>query len=211
MTIKIKKFISGSLENNVILLYDPEIKDAVIVDPSLESRELDTYIKDHQLKITSIWITHAHFDHFTGVSYLSSTLPYLPKIGLHHDDLDLWRDGGGSKQFGFHIEPPKDPDFYFEDGQDLTIGSSKIKVILAPGHSMGSVIFYIPEAKTALCGDVIFYHSIGRTDLYGGSYSTLIHSITTKVFALPPDTRLITGHGPDTSVAEEIANNPFIN
>lgn len=113
--------------------------------------------------------------------------------------------------FGLHTPPQPEPTLFFEDGQILRIGSFQVEVRHCPGHSSGGqVIFYIPQAAAAFCGDVIFEGSIGRTDFPGGSYETLIHSIRTRILTLPPETRLYSGHGPDTTVAKETAENPFL-
>ncbi|MDP3449315.1 MAG: MBL fold metallo-hydrolase, partial [Anaerolineaceae bacterium] len=133
-----------------------------------------------------------------------------PQLAMHRDDLELLRDGGGSKEFHMPVLPPDDPDLFLEDNIKLKFADTTIQVKLAPGHSAGSVIFYLPDVNTAICGDVIFYHSVGRTDLVGGNHETLINSIKTKVLSLPPETRLIPGHGQETTVREEMQHNPFL-
>jgi hydroxyacylglutathione hydrolase len=140
-----------------------------------------------------------------------ANLPNRPKIALHPADLDLWREGGGSKQFRVLIDLPESPDISLSDGQMLNLGNGQIETRSAPGHSPGSVVFYIPELQTAVCGDVIFHHGIGRTDLADGNFDLLMTSIRTKIFTLPPKTRLIPGHGIETTVEEEKLHNPFIN
>lgn len=210
MTINVKVFSTGQLSNNVVFLIDEVSKETIVVDPSYEPEILLDFIKDAQLKVKMILLTHGHFDHFAGVNYLNSMLPVKPKLVMHGDDLELLKDGGGSKEFHMPVLPPDDPDLFLEDKMELKLVNATIQVRLAPGHTAGSVIFYIPEAKTAICGDVIFYHSIGRTDLAGGSHATLIDSIRSQVLTLPQDTRLIPGHGEETSVREEMLHNPFL-
>jgi len=210
MTIKVMVFSTGQLSNNVVFLINEESKEAIVVDPSYESEILLDFINGQKLKIKLILLTHGHFDHFAGVNYLNSKLPEKPKLAMQRDDLELLKDGGGSKEFHMPVLPPDDPDLFLEDQMELKLGKASIQVRLAPGHTAGSVIFYIPEAKTAVCGDVIFYHSIGRTDLAGGSHSTLIESIRKQVLTLPPETRLIPGHGEETTVHEEMLHNPFL-
>ncbi|KAF0109374.1 MAG: hypothetical protein FD147_2300 [Chloroflexi bacterium] len=210
MTLKLEIFIVGQLENNACILYDEVATKALIIDPSFESQPLLDFIDQNNLTVESILITHGHFDHFAGVSHICASLPNKPTIGLHRADLDLWRAGGGSKEFQILIDLPDEPDIYLEEQQRISLGTSHIEVRTAPGHSSGSVIFYIPDLNTALCGDVIFYHGVGRTDLPGGSYSTLMSSIKKQIFTLPPDTRLIPGHGPETTVKEEMDHNPYL-
>lgn len=211
MTLKIEVFQTGQLGNNVSVLYDAETLKAMVIDPSFSPEPVLNFIDQNQLSVEKILLTHAHFDHTAGVPFLISHLPSKPKIGLHHDDLELLRDGGGSKAFHMPMVTLADPDFYYEDKEVLLLGRHRIEVRLAPGHTSGSVIFVITELNCAICGDVIFYHSVGRTDLAGGSFETLQLSIINQVFTLPPETRLIPGHGEATTVQEEMENNPFIN
>jgi hydroxyacylglutathione hydrolase len=210
MTIKIKVFSTGQLSNNVVLLIDDASNEAIVVDPSYEPEVILNYISGHALKVKMILLTHGHFDHFAGVNFLNSKLLEKPKLAMHRDDLELLRDGGGSKEFHMPVLPPDDPDLFLEDQMELPFADASIQVRLAPGHTAGSVIFNISEANTAVCGDVIFYHSVGRTDLAGGSHETLIDSILRQVLTLPPETRLIPGHGEETTVREEMLHNPFL-
>ncbi len=210
MTIKIWVFSTGQLSNNVVLLMDEESKDTMVVDPSYGPEIVLDYINDQKLNVKMILLTHGHFDHFAGVNYLNAKLPEKPKLAMHRADLELLRDGGGSKEFHMPVLPPEDPDLFLEDQMVLKLGQSSIQVRLAPGHTTGSVIFYIPDAKTAVCGDVVFFHSVGRTDLAGGSHETLIQSIQKQVLSLPPETRLVPGHGEETTVREEMLYNPFL-
>lgn len=210
MTVKIWVFSTGQLSNNVVLLTDEESKDTIVVDPSYGPEVVLDYIVDQELNVKMILLTHGHFDHFAGVNYLFSKLKEKPILAMHRDDLELLRDGGGSKEFHMPVMPPADPDFFLKEHMDLKLGESSILVRTAPGHTAGSVILYIPDAKTAVCGDVIFHHSIGRTDLAGGSHDVLMQSIYNQVLSLPTETRLIPGHGEETTVREEMMHNPFL-
>jgi glyoxylase-like metal-dependent hydrolase (beta-lactamase superfamily II) len=210
MSLTIRKFILGPLENNCYLLADDETHQAVIVDPSFK---IDTVIQEAAQQgwaITALWLTHAHFDHFAGAAKASASAnPPLP-VGLHPADLDLWHSHGGADNFGIHIESGPEPQIFFSHGQTLFIGKQEIQVRHTPGHSPGSVIFYSAESHTAICGDLIFKGSVGRTDLDGGDLDTLLTSIHSQILTLPPETRLLSGHGPETTVAHEKTENPFI-
>lgn len=207
--IEILTFILGPLENNTCLLGDPLTRQAVIVDPSLGSETLlaKTELRDWQ--ITALWLTHAHFDHTAGIERLLNTLGADLPVGLHPADLPLFQDGGGAREFGIQHAVGRLPSFEFHHGQTLSLGSQAVEVRHTPGHTPGHVIFHVPGASTALVGDVIFAGSVGRTDLSGGSHSQLMQSIRQQVLSLPPATRLISGHGPATSVAREARSNPF--
>lgn len=210
MALEILTLMLGPMENNTYLIADTETRQAAAIDPSFESQEVLARLEEHGWTLTAIWLTHAHFDHIAGVKLLSeSTSPALP-VGLHRADLPLWKQGGGARTFGLEIDPGPQPSLSFEEGQTLRLGSQSLAVRHAPGHTPGHVIFYSAAAGVAFCGDVIFYHGIGRTDLPGGNHAMLLESIRQKVFTLPPNTRLLSGHGPETSVAEEMAENPFL-
>ena len=112
--------------------------------------------------------------------------------------------------FGLKIDPGPEPTIDLEHGQILHLGRYRFEVRHAPGHTPGHVMFYCAEQKVLFCGDVIFQGSIGRTDLPGGDYQTLMNSIRTQVLSLPEDTRLLTGHGPETTVGLERRYNPFL-
>lgn len=210
MPIKVHLLSSGPLENNVIIIEDEETHEGIIFDPSFYPEDVLAIVEKEGIGISSILFTHGHFDHFAGLTYLLAKIYPTPRVGLHAADLNLWREGGGSVQFRIPVDLPTDPDFLLEHGQQLPLGNHVIEVRHTPGHSPGSVIFHIPTIKTAIVGDLIFRYGVGRTDLDGGSFAALKNSIETQVFTLPSDTTLIPGHGPETTVAEEMRNNPYV-
>lgn len=210
MSLLIKTFILGPLQNNTYLLSEPDSKEAVIIDPSFDTEEVLEYIASQGLTLQKVLITHAHFDHVVGVNAIVKALgPNIP-IGLHPADLPLWRQGAGGEIFGLRFEPAARPSIHFYQGQTISIGSEKLEVKQTPGHSRGHVIFhYVPE-QIVFCGDLIFSGSIGRTDLPGGSVQDILHSIRTQILTLPPETRLLSGHGPETTVGAESESNPYL-
>jgi glyoxylase-like metal-dependent hydrolase (beta-lactamase superfamily II) len=210
MGLEVKTFTLGPLENNTFLLWEKGTKQAILIDPTYEIQTVIDEIQALGLHLSEIWITHAHFDHVIGIPLLLQSYEPSPQIGLHAADLGLWRADAGAQSFNLHISLPKDPDFFFEDRLKLTLGTTEIEVRHVPGHTPGHVIFFISQKKIAFCGDVLFYHSIGRTDLPGGNFNTLIDRIRSEVLSLPLDTRLLCGHGPETTVFEEKENNPFL-
>lgn len=211
MSLKLEVLVCGQMGNNVPILFDDVTKEAVIVDPSFSPDMVLAYLQEHKLNVRKIFLTHGHVDHFAGLAYLKANLPEKPEVGLHRDDLALFLDGGGGKKFRIPVDLPAKPDFFIENGQHFTLGKGEFEARTTPGHTPGSVIYFIPELATAICGDLIFYHGVGRTDLEGGSHASLVESIQRQVFTLPAETVLIPGHGDFTSVKEEIANNPFLN
>jgi len=209
MTLKIIPFTLGPMDNNTFLVGDESAGKAVIIDPSFESELVVEKAAELGWEIQGLWLTHGHFDHFAGVSIAYRYDPPLT-VGLHPDDMKFYLAQGGARFYGFSFEKGPEPGLLFSHGQKLSIGNETIEVRHAPGHTPGHVIFYAPGSNAAFCGDVIFYRSIGRTDLIGGSFDQLIESIQNQVLTLPDKTLLLTGHGPDTIVEEERRFNPFL-
>jgi hydroxyacylglutathione hydrolase len=210
MALSIIPFVLGPLENNTYLVADQPTGQAAIIDPSFESEIVLEEAAQRGWTITSIWLTHAHFDHIAGVGPLAAAIKTPLTIGLHPGDLVLWRQGGGAPHFGFKFESGPEPDLRFSHGQKLQLGESVLEVRHTPGHTRGHVIFYAELDRAALVGDLIFRGSVGRTDLMGGDLAALLSSIHTQVLTLPPATRLLSGHGPETTVREEMDHNPFL-
>lgn len=210
MSIAIHTFVLGPIKNNTYLVVDDETKQAAIIDPAAPSKQIASLIEQHDYTLKYIFITHAHFDHIMGVEWARSLSQEPIPITLHSYDLTLWKDGGGAKNFGFKFDPGPEPDLIITDQQIIKLGNSDFKVLHTPGHARGHVTYYSSADKAAFCGDLIFLHSVGRTDLEHGSSSDLRKSITEKIFTLPDDTILYPGHGQTTTVKEEKENNPYI-
>lgn len=209
MPLEIKTFVLGPIENNTYLLFDPTSKDALIIDPSFDIDAVTGFMQDFDLSLSQIWLTHAHFDHFYGIFDLRKNFPDV-KISLHPADLFLWEQGGLGSIYNLKLDITFPPDILLNEDHQLFFGSYLFKVFHTPGHSPGHVSFYNASSGCAFVGDLIFKENIGRTDLPGGSTDTILQSIRQKILPLPPDTILYPGHGPATSVKEEIRNNPYI-
>lgn len=210
MSLEILTLVLGPLSNNTYLVSDRKTGETAVIDPSLGSQEVLDIVNSKGWHLQQIWLTHAHFDHTASAQLVaSSRTPPIP-LSLHRLDLPLYRDSGGARKFGFSIQPGPEPAHYFEHGQILTLGESQLEVRLTPGHTPGHVVFYAPDEDVVFCGDVIFAGSIGRTDLPGGNFQQLLKSIQMQILNLPPQTRLLSGHGPETSVATEISINPYL-
>jgi hydroxyacylglutathione hydrolase len=210
MPIRIIPFVLGPIENNSFLVFNPSSHEAIVIDPSFEVAPMLKLIDQEELKVVSILITHAHFDHIAGVGDLMAELHIAPKLALHAADLDLWKDRGGAGYYGFQLSQPPDPDLTLSDGEILSFDGFLVNVLHAPGHTPGHVIFSIPAAGTIFTGDLIFAGSIGRTDLPGGDYTQLIDSIRRTILTFPDDTHLLSGHGPGTTVGHERQFNPYL-
>ncbi|HET6557075.1 MAG TPA: MBL fold metallo-hydrolase [Prolixibacteraceae bacterium] len=210
--IQVKKFTFNPIQENTFILYD-ETLECVIIDPGCytpkEKHALDAFITEKQLKPVRLINTHCHFDHIMGVTHCRST--YRLSFETHPDEAILVEGAvEHGDLFGIPMEPVDAPDAFFKEGDRITFGNSYLEVIEAPGHSPGGVVFYNPEQKILIAGDVLFYGSIGRTDLPGGSFEKLVSNIKTKLLILPEETVVYSGHGPETSIAFEKKNNPFL-
>ena len=213
MNLELIRLTLGPLPNNVYLLGDQDSGDTVVIDPSYDSHLVLARVESLGWTLRQIWLTHAHFDHMAGAVEIAGAFdPPLP-IGLHPNGLDWYRSEGGAGMFGMSIPQPPEPSILFEDGMALSLtsgGEPVAEVRYAPGHSPGHVMFYVPALAALLCGDVIFREGIGRTDLNDGDLDQLLLSIREQVFTLPDETRLLSGHGPESTVGHEKAYNPFL-
>ena len=207
---RIESFILGALGNNSYLLFDTESKEAVVIDPSFNPAPIRSVLEDLGLNLRYILLTHAHFDHIAGVPDLVSSDSPHPIVAIHRLELPLWNRKGEADRFGFILSNLPIPDIFLEDGDILELGNTCIQVVFTPGHTPGHLVFYIPEIKVVFTGDLIFFRGVGRTDLPDGDSNLLFQSIDEKILALPPETRLFSGHGPATTVADEMEMNPFI-
>ncbi|MDQ3004430.1 MAG: MBL fold metallo-hydrolase [Chloroflexota bacterium] len=208
--LEIVSFTLGPAQTNAYLVADSETREAVVIDPSWDGHIILDAAKKRGWRIGHMWYTHAHFDHIGGAGAIADALNPLPLVALHPNDHVLWRAGGGGAIFGFDIDPGPEPTIDFEHGQILRLGDVEFEVRFTPGHTLGHCILYVASAGICFCGDLIFAGSVGRTDLPGGDWDQLVESIKTQVFTMSDDTRLLSGHGPETTVGKEKASNPFV-
>jgi len=200
----------GPLQTNAYLLSDSGSSEAAVIDPAGEAEVILTEARRRGWQIGQIWITHPHFDHIGGLADLARGLDPAPVIALHPNDRFLYDAQGGAALFGFSLPPSPPPTLDLVHGLTLRLGAATFEVRHTPGHTPGHCIFYCAEAGVCFCGDLIFQQSVGRTDLPGGSWQALVESIRTQVFTLPDETRLLSGHGEETTVGEEKMFNPFL-
>jgi len=203
--VNIVTLVLGPVQTNAYLVGDTEAKEAVVIDPAWDGELIVEEAEKRGWKITQVWVTHAHFDHFGGVAAVVRGCNPPPGVALHPDDLLLWQMQGGAPLFGLQIDPGPQPKVTLSHRQALRLGQYVFEVRHTPGHTAGHVIFYCASERLAFCGDVIFRSGIGRTDLPGGDYETLMTSIREQIFSLPEETRLLSGHGPETKVGLEKA------
>jgi glyoxylase-like metal-dependent hydrolase (beta-lactamase superfamily II) len=199
-------------KNGYVLACD-ETREAIIIDPGDEVGELLRVVSDRKLHVRHILLTHAHVDHVAGVARAKAVTG--APISLHRDDLTLY-DGAMQQAafFGFDIEAPPPVDHFYEMSVPVTFGGYEVKVLPTPGHTPGGVSLLVgpvgTQAEKVFVGDTLFAGSIGRTDLLGGDYDTLIGSIRNVLFTLQDDVEVYAGHGPSTSIGRERRTNPFL-
>jgi len=210
--IEVKKFTFNPVQENTYVLYD-ETKECIIVDAGCyfdyEQKELSDFIESNQLKPVKLVNTHCHFDHILGVTYCRSK--YNIPFAAHQEDAFLVEDiVAHGDRFGIPSEPVDAPDEFIDENDTVEFGNSKLELIHVPGHAPGSLVLYSREQHFMLVGDVLFYGSIGRTDLPKGSYEKLITNIKEKLLILPDETLVYSGHGPETRIGFEKESNPFL-
>jgi len=229
--LEIVTFTLGPAMTNAYLVADSETKEAAVLDPAWDGHLILAEAQKRGWRIAHLWYTHAHFDHIGGAAAIADALNPLPLVALHPADHVLWRAEGGAALFGFKIDPGPEPTIDLYQGQILKLGNIEFEVRHTPGHTPGLCIFYVADIRSersdptgersaalssskgrsvCFCGDLIFRDSVGRTDLPGGDWEALLHSIHTQVFTLPDSTRLLSGHGPETTVGEEKNYNPYL-
>jgi glyoxylase-like metal-dependent hydrolase (beta-lactamase superfamily II) len=196
----------GPVQTNCYLVGSTQ--DAVVIDPGWDAAAILGEARSAELTIKAILLTHGHFDHIGAVADMRDALQ-APLIA-HAREIDLLNAKGGADLFGFKIRAAPPPDRLVAHGEVIEIGALKFEVRHVPGHTVGHVAFIEHEQRSAFVGDVLFAGSIGRTDLPGGDYDTLIASITDHLLTLPDDFKVYPGHGPPTTIGVERRTNPFL-
>ena len=199
----------GIASTNCFLVADEETKQAVLFDaPDGTAGPLLDEAKRRGFDVIGLWLTHGHFDHVADHLEVTARFPDA-KVLIHRlDEPKLLRPNSTFFALPFRIAPRR-PDDYLEDGQKLAIGKLNLEVIHTPGHSPGHVMFHFPEQKALVGGDLIIGGAVGRTDLPDADEAQLYASIR-RVMALPPDTRLLPGHGQPGTLGEELRSNPYV-
>ena len=206
----------GPFMKNGYVLGCERTREAVYIDPGDEVEDLLAFIAANSLIVTHILLTHAHVDHVSGVARAKRETG--APIYLHKEDLFLYKDAvQHGMLFGLRIEEPPPVDRFY-DGSIIKFGDHEVSVHHTPGHCPGGVCLAVPRPRVLkpsspqalFVGDTLFAGSIGRTDLPGGDYETLMRSITTVLFAFADESIVYSGHGPETTIGQEKATNPFV-
>lgn len=211
MELKWRQFPLGPLQTNAYII-ENENKECIIIDPGSEGKRLVRNLEQKELSPLAILLTHAHFDHIGAVDDLREKWHCPVYLHVNEQDWLMNPSLNGSKYFGLDEEIiVKKADQLVKEEGKLTIGPFSFEVYETPGHSPGSVSYYLREQSIVFSGDALFRGSIGRTDLQGGSHRQLIQSIHEKLLVLPEETTVAPGHGPITTIMNEMNDNPFLN
>ena len=210
--ISVQSFTANPYQENAYVLFD-ESKECIIIDPgaytSQEQNELSHFIESSQLKPVRLLNTHCHIDHVLGNAFVHSMYGLLPEF--HSLELELLHAiPGYAPQMGIRYELSPLPKTFLSESGKIAFGQSELELIFAPGHSPGHLCFHSSVDNFLIGGDVLFYQSIGRTDLPGGNHQQLLDNIKHKLFNLPNDCVVYPGHGPSTQIGFEKAHNPFL-
>ena len=210
--LKIKSFTFNPYQENTYLIFD-DSKEAVVIDPgnyeAYENELISKFIDENKLQLKKIILTHCHLDHCLGNKYLNEK--YGAELLIPFDERDLYKNVENiATLFGFANYSHLDENEYLKEKDKIEFGDIKLDVLFLPGHSPGHLAFYFKNDNLCFSGDVLFYNSIGRTDLPGGDHDTLINSIKNKLFLLNPNTIIYPGHGQKTILKNEMKDNPFL-
>jgi glyoxylase-like metal-dependent hydrolase (beta-lactamase superfamily II) len=205
--LQVEPLIVGPLMSNCYIVWDESTKEGAIIDPGGDADNILNAVRELGIKIKYILVTHGHFDHVGAVAPLRRELKV--EFLAHEGDFFFIEDGEKSaNRWGVDIEQPPKPDRFIEDGEKIKIGGFELEVLHTPGHSPGGVSFLCD--KMVFAGDTLFQNSIGRTDFRQGSFEDLSNSIKTRLYTLPDDTIVYTGHGPITTIGDEKRYNAFV-
>lgn len=207
--LKFIRFELNSFFENTYLLWDEVTKEGMIIDPGCyeihEQTQLESFISGNKITIKYLINTHCHLDHIFGNNFVIHK--YNPEFLVGEQDIPLLRNAPEQgRMFEIELEQQIIPSKFLDENQDLTLGDYRIKSLFTPGHSPGEYSLYVPSLKVCFTGDVLFKQGIGRTDLWGGNYNTLISSIREKLFTLPGDTIILPGHGDSSTIQAESKN-----
>ncbi|MFJ3486424.1 MBL fold metallo-hydrolase [Pseudomonas sp. NPDC090202] len=200
-------FPVGPLQCNCTIIGDPVTKKAIVVDPGGNHELILAKLEAYGLKVVSIIHTHAHLDHFLASGQLKEKTGAT--LHLHKEDQFLWDNLETQCQvFRVPYVPVPSPDRWLEHDEELACGCGV--ALHTPGHTPGSMSFWFEDAKLLIAGDTLFKRGVGRTDLWGGDQATIVRSIKQRLYTLDEDATVVTGHGPDTRLGDEMRENPFV-
>ncbi|UCH65284.1 MAG: MBL fold metallo-hydrolase [Ignavibacterium sp.] len=211
--MKIKAFTFNPFLENTYIIWDESSRECAIIDPGMsdhrEDEDVKLFVDSNSLNVKYLINTHCHVDHVLGVSFVKKE--YDPVYFIPEKDLPLFENAETqARMFEVPIDKLPRPDKYLSESEKINLGNESITNLFTPGHTPGEFSLYAEENNFCITGDVLFRESIGRTDLLGGNYDTLINSIKTKLFTLPEEVVIYPGHGEHSTIGHEKKHNPFL-
>ena len=218
--MQIKTFVLTAFQQNTRVISCPRTRKAICIDPGEPSPEVVEYIRENDIDLLGVVLTHGHLDHIGGTAALASEFPDA-EVLLHKDEMYLYDvlqqqplfmgiQPHQMKEMGMDYEPAPKPSRFLEHGEKLAVGDLEFEIRHCPGHTLGHIVLVEKNEKAVFTGDCLFSGTIGRTDLPGGNYDELIESINKNVMSLDDDFIAYCGHGPETTVGQERVSNPFL-
>lgn len=211
--MQLQKFVFSPFQENTYVIWDEHSRESYIIDPGCfnanEEDILKQFVESNDLLVTYLINTHCHIDHVFGNAFVMEQ--WNPKFIAPEEDLPLLKmvvEQG--KQFGIEVKSSPEPISFISEDLVLKLNETELKFIFTPGHTPGEYSIFIPEENICITGDVLFRGSIGRTDLWGGNFETLMHSIKTKLLILPDETAIYPGHGESSTIIQEKTHNSFL-
>lgn len=207
--MEIETLVVGPIETNCYILSDPLSREAVIIDAGDDAADILAYVEKNQLQVKYLLNTHGHFDHIQANDAVRQKTG--APLAIHADDVELLvspeKVSGGMMAA---VHGCREPEMVLHNGDTICFGPYRLRVIYTPGHSKGGCCFYEVQEKVCFTGDTLFYGSIGRTDLYGGSYAVLLKSVRERLQVVADDVAIYPGHGPESTMAFERKANPYL-
>lgn len=206
--MKIETIVVGPIETNCYVLSDPESREAVVIDAGDDAKEILAYIRKEQLQVKYLLNTHGHFDHIQANDALRAQTG--APLAIHADDAELLVQPGKVGNMSTQVHGCQPPEIFLHNGDTIAFGPYELRVLYTPGHSKGGCCFYEVKEKVCFTGDTLFRGTIGRTDLYGGDYDTLLKSVRERLKLVADDVAIYPGHGPESDMAFERRANPYL-
>ena len=208
--MNVYRIVVGAFDTNCYVLWQEGERECIVVDPGDEPDEITSFLENSHIEPVEVILTHVHVDHFGAMGALLRRYPNLGFSCGRDDEPHLTRPTHSLAFFFGGSRKLPGPARLLEEGDEVLVGEEPICVVETPGHTPGSIALYSPRSKLVLTGDCLFAGGIGRTDFPGGSYAEILRSIQEKLILLPPETRVLPGHGEESTIGAEKATNPFV-
>lgn len=208
-SFKLISICLGQMQTHCYIVINKDIKEAVVFDPGDQGERITDLLEKEDARLTAVCLTHGHFDHIMALPYLIEETPHL-QVYLQEDEVEVLQNPELNLSSMMGLTLSMQANRLVKDGDIIELIGTKIRCIHVPGHTKGGVCYYFEECGWLISGDTLFQMSIGRTDFPTGNFDALLKGIREKLFVLPPETKVFSGHTPLTTIGEEKRSNPFL-